>query len=51
MLDTELGIEEAQEVIDLCDGACGGFSTASGDTLLDGNGGRESCDAVDIRLF
>ena len=39
-MDTEFGIEEAEKMVDFGDGADGGFSAATGDALLDGDGGR-----------
>ena len=44
-------IEQAQVVVDLGDGADRRARIVAGGLLLDGNGGREALDQVDIRLF
>jgi len=45
------GVEEAEVVVDLRDGADGGAGTAGGGLLLDGDGGREAVDGVDVRTL
>ena len=42
------GVEQAQVVVDLGDGADGGAGAAAGGFLLDGDGGREAFDGVDV---
>ncbi len=42
------GVEEAEVVVDFCDGADGGAGAAAGRFLLDGNGRGEAFDGVDI---
>ena len=41
-------VEQAQVVVDLGDGADGGARGAGGGLLLDGDGGREAVDGVDV---
>ena len=48
MWSADGGIEEAKVVVDLSDGADGGTWAAAGGFLLDGNGGREAFDGVDV---
>ncbi len=45
------GVEQAQVVVDLGDGADSGAGTAAGSFLLDGDGGTEAFDGVDIGPF
>ena len=45
------GPQEAEVVVDLGDGADGGARVAAGGALLDGDGGRESLDDVDVGLL
>ncbi len=42
------GVEEAEVVVDLGDGADGGAGAAAGGLLLDGDGGGEAVDGVDV---
>ena len=42
------GIEQAQVVVDFGDGADGGAGTAAGGFLLNGDGGAEAVDGVDV---
>ena len=42
------GVEQAQVVVDLRDGADGGARGAAGGFLLDGDGGREAFDGIDV---
>ncbi len=42
------GVEQAEIVVDLGDGADGGAGAAAGGFLLDGDGGREAFDGVDV---
>ena len=51
MLHADFGVEEAEEVEDLGDGADGGFTAAAGDALFDGNGGWEAFDEIEVGLF
>jgi len=46
----ESGIEELEVVVDLGEGADGRTSGANGVFLLDGNGGRNAVDAINLRL-
>ena len=48
--DADAGEEEAQVVVDFGDGADGGARVVRGGFLLDGNGGREAFDVVNIGL-
>ena len=48
--DTGTGVEEAQVVVDLGDGADGGTRVARGRLLVDGHRGREPLDEVHVRL-
>ena len=48
MLDAEAGVEEAEVLCDLSDGGDGGFAGATGDALLDGDGGRDAGQTVDV---
>ena len=43
------GVQEAKIVVDFCNGADGGAGAAAGGFLLDGDGGAEAFDGVDIR--
>ena len=45
------GIEQAEVVVDLGDGADGGAGAAAGGLLLNGDGGRQAFDGVDIGAF
>jgi hypothetical protein len=45
------GVQQAQVVVDFGDGADGGARVVAGGLLLDGDGGRQPFDQVDIRLF
>ncbi len=51
MLDADLGKKKAKEVVDFGDRADGGFSTTTGDALLDCDGGWESSDEVEVGFF
>ena len=42
------GVEEAEVVVDFGDGTDGGTRAAAGGFLLDGDGGREAVDGVDV---
>ena len=42
------GVEQAEVVVDLGDGADGGAGAAAGGLLLDGDGGGEAVDGVDV---
>ena len=42
------GVEQAKVVVDLGDGADGGAGAAAGGFLLDGDGGREAFDGIDV---
>ena len=42
------GVEQAEVVVDLGDGADGGARAAAGGLLLDGDGGAEAVDGVDV---
>ncbi len=42
------GVEQAEVVVDLGDGADGGAGAAGGGLLLDGDGGGEAVDGVDV---
>src|SRR6185437_13261385 len=44
------GVEQSQVVIDLGDRSDGGARIAAGGLLIDGDGGRETFDEVDVRL-
>ncbi len=44
-------VEEAEVVVDFGDGADGGAWAAAGGFLLDGDGGREPFDGIDIGAF
>ena len=46
----DAGVEQAQVVVDLGDGADGGARVAGGRLLVDGDRRRETLDAVDVRL-
>ena len=46
----DAGVEQAEVVVDLGDGADGGPRVAGGRLLVDGDGRREALDAVDVRL-
>ena len=47
-LRSHLAEEQAQKMIDFRDGGHGGFHTAAGDALLDGDGGRQAGNVIDI---
>src|SRR5690606_17582130 len=47
----EFGVEETDEVPEFGDGGDGGFHAALGDPLLDGNGGREAAEQIEVGLF
>ena len=47
----DAGEEQAQVVVDLGDGAHGRARVAAGALLVDGDGGREALDVVDVRLL
>ena len=49
--NTGAGVEQAQVVVDLGDGAHGGARVVRGGFLLDGDGRRQPFDGVDIGLF
>ena len=51
MRRADRGIEQAQVVVDLGDGADGGAGAAAGGFLLDGDGGAEALDGVDVGPF
>ena len=46
MLDAEPGVEEAEILGDLSDGGDGALAGASGDALLNGDGGRDAGEAI-----
>ena len=48
VLGAEAGVEEAQVLGDFGDGGDGGFARASRDALLDGDGGRDAGEPVDV---
>ena len=48
MLNAETGVEEAEVLGDFGDSRDGGLAGAASDALLDGNGGRDAGEAVDI---
>ena len=48
MRHTDRGIEQAQVVVDFGDGADGGPGAAAGGLLLDGNGGAQAVDGIDV---
>jgi hypothetical protein len=45
------GVEQAEVVVDLRDGANGGARTAAGGLLLDGDSGAEALDGVHVRAL
>jgi len=47
----ELRVEQADEVPKFRDGGDGGFGTALGNALFDGDGGRQALKLVDLGLF
>ena len=47
----QMGEEQAQEIVDLRGGGDGGARIASGGALLDGDGGREALDEINLGLF
>ncbi len=47
---TDLGEQEPEIMVDLCEGCHGGASAAPGELLLHGNGGRNALDPVHVRL-
>ncbi len=47
----ELGVEEAEELVDLGDGGDSALAAAPGEPLLDGDGGRDAGDRIDLRLL
>ena len=51
ILGAELGVEEAEEVVNFGDGGDGGFSASARDALLDGYGRGEPVDVIDVRFF
>ena len=51
ILGAELGVEEAEEVVDFGDGGDGGFAAPSRNALLDGHGRGKSVDMIDVRFF
>ena len=51
MLDAHFGKEESEEMEDLGDGSDGRFATTTGNSLLDGDSGREAFDVIEVRLF
>ncbi len=51
MRDADVGEEEPEVVVDLGDGADGRARIRSGRLLLDGDGGRQAVDEVDVRLL
>ena len=48
VLDADAGVEDAQVVVDLGDGADGGARVVRGALLLDGDGGREAAQVLDL---
>ena len=48
VLFADLGVEQAQVMIDFRDRGDGGFSAALAQALLDGDGGRNAGDVVDV---
>ena len=51
VLGAEFGKKEPEELMDLGDGGNRGFSTTSGDALLDGDTGRKALNPIDIGFF
>lgn len=47
----ELGVEEADEVPDFGDGGDGGFASALGDALFDGDGGWQAAEVIHVGFF
>ena len=47
----EMGEEEAEEIVNFRGGGDGGAGIAAGGALLDGDGGREALDEIDVGLF
>ena len=50
VLHADAGVQQAQVVVDLGDGADGGARVAAGALLIDGDGRRETLDDVDVGL-
>ena len=48
VLHTQLDVEQAQEMPDLGGGADGGLAPATREALLDGHGGRDAVDRIDL---
>jgi hypothetical protein len=48
VLDADAGVEDTQVVVDLGDGADGGARVVGGALLLDGDGGREAAQVLDL---
>ena len=51
MRDADVGEEQPEVVVDLGDGADRGARVRAGRLLLDGDGGRQAVDEVDVRLL
>ena len=51
VLGAGLGVEQAEEVVDLGDRGHGRLAAAAGNALLDGDGRRQPGDAVDVRAL
>jgi hypothetical protein len=51
MRDADGSIQHAQVVVNFRDGPNGGARTAVGGLLLDGNGGAEAIDGIDVGPF
>jgi len=51
VLDTQLGVEQAKELIKFGDRGDGGFPASASGALLNRHGRREAGDGVDVRLF
>ena len=49
--NADVGEEQAQVIVNLGDGADGGARIRTGGLLLDGNGGRQAVDQIDVRLL
>ena len=47
----DAGVEDAQVIVDLGDGADGGARIAAGRLLLDADGRRQAGEVIDIRLL
>ena len=48
---THAGVEQAQVIVDFGDGADGGAGVFAGGFLVDGDGGGEAVDGIDVGLF